>query len=374
MNSAMRFVDEFRDPSICRALVEAIRRTCRRTWRIMEICGGQTHGLLEYGIDQELAGAVELIHGPGCPVCVTSAEAIDFAIEMSFKPKTLVATFGDMLRVPGSHQSLRSAQGQGAQVKMVYSPTDAVQLAKLHPDLEVIFFAVGFETTAPATALALLQASQLGLTNFRLLVRHVRVLPGLEAILADEHHVVQGILAAGHVCAVEGFREYEKLVDGYCVPVVITGFEPADLLAGIHECVTQLENAESRVVNQYARHVHKDGNRYARQFVDRVYEPCDVVWRGMGTIPLGGMRLRAEWSMFCAEQRFGRLHRAETLHVLGTTECPSGEVLMGRLKPPACPHFGNRCTPASPLGAPMVSSEGACAAYHRRVTRDGARP
>lgn len=362
----MRYVDEFRDPFVCQRLLESIRRTSHTPWRIMEVCGGQTHGLLQQGIDRALDGHVEILHGPGCPVCVTPAEAIDYAIELSLRSRTLLTTFGDMLRVPGTKHSLRDAQGQGARVKMVYSPLDAVQLAKSDPSQDIVFFAVGFETTAPATALAVLQAAQAGLTNFFLLVRHVRVLPGLRAIFAEDQHHVQGILAAGHVCAVDGFADYESFVRRFRVPVVVTGFEPADLLAGIDQAVTLLEQGESRVVNQYTRHVQPDGNIHARQIIDRVYEPCDCTWRGMGQVAEGGMTLRREWSGFCAERHWGRADAGTSEAIGGHHDCPSGEVLKGRLKPCDCRHFGSACRPETPLGAPMVSSEGACAAYYRR--------
>lgn len=357
----MKFLDEYRDPVAARRLLAAIRRQATRTWTLMEVCGGQTHSLLRHGIDAELAGVVELIHGPGCPVCVTPLEAIDFAQQLCLERGVVLASFGDMLRVPGSRGSLLDSRAAGGSVVAVYSPLDAVELARHQSDKQVVFFAVGFETTAPATALAVHQAAKCGLTNFSLLVAHVRVLPAMVAVVSSPDSRVQGFLAAGHVCTITGCEEYTSFVDCHRMPVVVTGFEPVDLLAGIAECVRQLEAGQPRVVNCYARTARRGGNRIAQAMVANVYEACDKPWRGMGVVPRGGLRLRREWKQFDAEHRFGGLK----LPVLDDCQCRSGDVLAGRIKPTACSSFGTRCTPDRPLGAPMVSSEGACAAYYR---------
>jgi hydrogenase expression/formation protein HypD len=358
----MKYVDEYRDPRLARELLESIRRRATRPWVLMEVCGGQTHSLLRNGIDAELEGSVELIHGPGCPVCVTPAEAIDLAQDLALRPDILLTSFGDMLRVPGTRGSLLDVRTRGGNVRTVYSPLDAVELARREPDRQVVFFAVGFETTAPATALAVLQADSYRLENFSLLVAHVRVQPAMEAIMQAGDCRVQAFLAAGHVCTVLGYDSYVDFVRRHRVPVVVTGFEPVDLLTGILECVDQLESATFDVVNCYARSVRQEGNPSAQEIVDRVFEPADRPWRGLGTIPAGGLRLRSEWSRFDAERRFG-------LGILPSngcaTECRSGDVLAGRIRPSECSSFGTRCTPDTPLGAPMVSSEGACAAYFR---------
>ncbi|HEX5105477.1 MAG TPA: hydrogenase formation protein HypD [Pirellulaceae bacterium] len=357
----MKYLDEFRNSVLAQHLVRAIRRSCTRRWTIMEVCGGQTHGLLRYGIEEELQNVVELVHGPGCPVCVTPREAIDLACRLALEPKVLLASFGDMLRVPGSRESLQAIAAAGGNVQPVYSPADAVDLARRNPRRDVVFFAVGFETTAPATALAILQAEQLGLTNFSLLVSHVRVQPAMEAIAEDPVSRVEGFLAAGHVCTVAGCESYKSFVMRHGLPVVVTGFEPLDLLQGIRACIRQLEAGTAAVVNQYARSVLPQGNLAAQQIVERVYEVCDRPWRGLGVIPAGGLRLREEWARFDAEQRYGR----QFADAEECSDCRSGDVLSGRIKPPECPHFATLCNPDNPLGAPMVSSEGACAAYYR---------
>ena len=357
----MKFLDEFRDPAAARQLLAEIRRVARRPWTLMEVCGGQTHSLLRHGIDAELDGVVGLIHGPGCPVCVTPLEAIDLARELSLREDTILVSFGDMLRVPSSHGSLLEARAAGGNVRTVYSPLDAVALARRHPELQIIFFAVGFETTVPTTALAVRQAAAQGLQNFSLLVAHVRVLPAMEAIAALPDSHVQGFLAAGHVCTVTGCELYAPFVDRYQMPVVVTGFEPVDLLQGILTCVRLLESGRAEVANCYRRVAHNLGNPTAQQLVADVFEVCDRAWRGFGVIPRGGLRLRAEFSRFDAEIRFGHMG----LPVLEASECRSGDVLAGRIKPPACASFGTNCSPEHPLGAPMVSSEGACAAYYR---------
>jgi hydrogenase expression/formation protein HypD len=357
----MKFVDEYRQPEHCQRLLKEIRQAATRSWTLMEVCGGQTHGLLRYGIDSALEGVVRLIHGPGCPVCVTPLESIDFAIELARRPDVTVTSFGDMLRVPGSHESLLQARADGGSVHIVYSPLDAVRFAEQHPDRQVVFFAVGFETTAPATALAVHHAGRLKLTNFSLLVSHVRVQPAMEMLAESEDNLVQGFLAAGHVCTVAGYQSYERFVEKYRLPVVVTGFEPVDLLLGIQECVRQLQCGEASVVNCYSRSVVAPGNERALAIVDDVYEICDRPWRGLGIVPSGGFRLRAKWARFDADRGFER--RLAPVHECA--ECRSGDVLTGRIKPTECAHFGTRCTPDSPLGALMVSTEGACAAYYR---------
>ncbi len=362
----MRFVDEFRDPMLARQLVKQIHQRASQRWVLMDVCGGQTHSLLRYGIEDELSDSVELIHGPGCPVCVTPVEAIDLAQELSLRPDCLLTSFGDMLRVPGSHRSLLEVRAAGANVRMVYSPLEAVKLAEQHPDKQVVFLAVGFETTAPATALAVLQAQSLRLHNFSLLVAHVRVLPAMQALLSSPDNRVQGFLAAGHVCTITGFEVYDELVEKYCVPVVVTGFEPLDLLHGITTAVKQLENGTPAVANCYSRSARRDGNLPAMESINRVFETVDMPWRGLGVIAGGGLRLRAEYKQYDAEQRFERPSAfPRPLPILPIEECLSGQVMSGKIKPPQCPHFAGRCTPDNPLGAPMVSSEGACAAYMR---------
>lgn len=362
----MKYVDEFRDPALARQLVKQIRHEASQRWILMDVCGGQTHSLLRYGIEDELSDSVELIHGPGCPVCVTPVEAIDFAQQLSLRPDCLLTSFGDMLRVPGSRQSLLEVRAAGANVRMVYSPLEAVKLAEQHPHKQVIFFAVGFETTAPATALAVLQAQARSLHNFSLLVAHVRVLPAMRVLLSSPDNRVQGFLAAGHVCTITGFDEYAELVNEYRVPVVVTGFEPLDLLQGIATAVKQLEHGLPAVANCYSRSARRHGNLPAMDSVHRVFEIVDMPWRGLGVIAGGGLRLRAEYSQWDAEQRFELpVTSATALPILPAEECLSGQVMSGRIKPPQCPHFASRCTPDSPLGAPMVSSEGACAAYMR---------
>lgn len=356
----MKHVDEFRDPGKAHELLDRIRRRASRPWVLMEVCGGQTHGLLRHGIDVALEGTLELIHGPGCPVCVTPAEAIDLAQAIALLPDTTLVSFGDMLRVPGSGRSLLDVRARGGSVRIVYSPLDAVELARREPGRQFVFFAVGFETTAPATALAVLQANRLGLENFSLLISHVRVQPAMEAIMQSEGCRVQGFLAAGHVCAVLGCDSYAEFVDRHRVPVVVTGFEPIDLLEGILDCVSQLETGNCQIVNRYARTVRESGNPAARQLIDQVFEISDRPWRGLGVIPCGGLSLRSEWSHFDAARRFDR---SPLMPIIDGLECRSGEVLSGRIKPTDCPSFGTRCVPDSPLGAPMVSSEGACSAY-----------
>jgi hydrogenase expression/formation protein HypD len=359
----VKYVDEFRDASVVDRMLDEIRGRTTRRRTIMEVCGGQTHGLLRSGIDAALSDVVELVHGPGCPVCVTSASLIDQAVELARRPNVVLATFGDMLLVPGSGESLAGARATGARVRAVYSPLDAVGLAEKNPDEEFVFFAVGFETTAPATALAVLHANRRGIKNFSLLSAHVRVQPAMEAILAAPDNRVEAFLAAGHVATVVGYESYADLCHRYRVPIVVTGFEPIDLAAGILACVAQLETGRADVENRYGRCARLEGNRHAVNLLEEVYEPCDREWRGLGQMPGGGLRLREAWRRFGAEHRFGVVTPASA----EPGGCRSGEVLSGRIKPHQCAAFGRQCTPDRPLGAPMVSSEGACAAYfHHR--------
>jgi hydrogenase expression/formation protein HypD len=371
----VKYLTEYRDGGVARRLIGRIRRTASRPWVLMEVCGGQTHTLVRQGLPELLGGAVEMIHGPGCPVCVTPLEQIDKALRLAADPRILFTSFGDMLRVPGSECDLLQVRARGGQVRVVYSPLDALELAIRTPDKEVVFFAVGFETTAPANAMAVWRARQLGVRNFSILVSHVTVPPAMTAILEAPDNRVQAFLAAGHVCTVMGWTEYEPIAWRYRVPIVVTGFEPLDLLEGIYLAVRQLEDGRHEVENQYARAVRREGTVPARDLVSRVFRLVDRTWRGIGEIPQSGLGLREEYADFDAEYRFG----LGALHVQEPAECRAGEVLTGRLKPYQCPAFGTRCTPERPLGAPMVSSEGACAAYynygrHRQVlsgTTDG---
>jgi len=360
----MKYLDEFRDPDLARRLLADIHRTATRTWTVMEVCGGQTHGLLRHGIDDALRGVVELLHGPGCPVCVTPVEAIDQAIELSLRANVTLVTFGDMLRVPGTRESLLLARRRGAQVRLVYSPLDAVRMAEKQPDCEIVFLAVGFETTAPATALAVQQAAALGLMNFSILPAHVRVEPAMAAIAAAPGCRVDGFLAAGHVCTITGYECYSEFVDRFGMPVVVTGFEPVDLLQGILLCVQQLERGQAAVVNAYDRSVAAVGNSVAQVLLEQVFCIADRPWRGLGLMPSGGLVLRDEFRGWDAIAKYG-LSAVDGVAVTDALDCRSGEVMSGRLRPSDCPHFGGACTPESPLGAPMVSGEGACNAYYR---------
>jgi hydrogenase expression/formation protein HypD len=357
----MKFVDEFRDPGAVAALARTIARRCTRPWTIMEVCGGQTHAIVRHGLDGLLPAGIELIHGPGCPVCVTPAEVLDLAHRIAARPEVTFCTFADMLRVPGSSTDLFAVKSAGGDVRTVLSPLDAVAMAARHPDREVVFFAVGFETTAPATALAVAKARQQGLTNFSVLVTHVRVPPALSAILRAPGNRVQGFLAAGHVCAVMGTDEYDAIARDFGVPIVVTGFEPVDILDGIARCVGQLEAGRADVENAYERAVRRAGNARARALMSAVFEPGERRWRGLGSIPESGLVLRPGYALFDAERRFG----APAAPAASEGPCISGAVLTGQRKPTDCPAFGSRCTPEHPLGATMVSSEGACAAYYR---------
>ena len=357
----MRYLDEFRDPVAAKALVDAIRRTATRQWTIMEVCGGQTHSIIRNGIDQLLDSAVEFIHGPGCPVCVTPLEMIDRALEIAGREDVIFCSFGDMLRVPGSHQDLFGVRARGGDVRIVYSPLDATRVAAENPDKEVVFFGVGFETTAPANAMSVLHAQRLGLTNFSVLISHVLVPPAMTAILSSPTNRVQGFLAAGHVCTVMGTSEYGPLVEQYGVPIVVTGFEPLDLLEGVRQVVELLEAGKAELRNAYPRAVSAEGNTVAQQALADVFTVTDRQWRGIGMIPRSGWTLSPRYAAFDAELKFGVGH----LQVEESAECHSGEVLQGLLKPNQCPAFGKSCTPRTPLGATMVSSEGACAAYYQ---------
>lgn len=361
----MKYVDEYRDRFAAEALAGEIRRRVTRPWTIMEVCGGQTHAIVRFGLDQLLPEKLTLVHGPGCPVCVTPVALIDQAVALALLPRVIFCSFGDMLRVPGSRENLFAVKTAGGDVRIVYSPLDALALAQAHPEREIVCFAVGFETTAPAYAMAVAQAKRLGLTNFSLLAAHVLVPPAMEAILSAPGNRVQGFLAAGHVCTVMGCEEYEALATRYKVPIVVTGFEPLDVLEGVAMLVRQLEEGRAQVENQYVRSVRREGNGEARTIIEEVFEPSGRAWRGIGDIPASGLRLRPAYAAYDAAIKF----RGELGTAAGETrenrECRSGLVLQGLIKPTECPAFGVRCTPEQPLGAPMVSSEGACAAYYR---------
>lgn len=356
----MKYLDEYRDPAAAERLAESLKRLVRHPWTIMEVCGGQTHTIVKSGLEGLLPSGLTLVHGPGCPVCVTPVELIDKAVALALRPEVIFCSFGDMLRVPGSRGSLLEAKAAGADVRMVYSPLDALKLARGHPARQVVFFAVGFETTAPANAMAVWQAEREGLANFSILVAHVLVPPAIEAILGSPHRRIDAFLAAGHVCTVMGYVEYEPIARRYRVPIVVTGFEPLDLLEGIHMAVAQLEEGRAEVENQYRRAVRREGNRPAQERVAEVFEVSPRKWRGIGEIPSSGLRLRERYRRFDAEARFDVA--AEGIEEAG--ECIAGLVLQGIKKPFECSAFGRRCTPETPLGAPMVSSEGACAAYY----------
>jgi hydrogenase expression/formation protein HypD len=366
----VKYLDEYRDDDVARSLLDEIRRITTRPWTIMEVCGGQTHTLIRQGIDQLLPAGVELVHGPGCPVCVTPVALIDEAIAIAKRPDAILCSFGDMLRVPGSAEDLFHARAAGGDARVVYSPLDALEVARRNPDKTVVFFAVGFETTAPANAMAVRQAKLLGVTNFSLLVAHVLVPPAIMAILVSPGNRVQGFLAPGHVCAIQGWREYEPIARDFGVPLVVTGFEPVDLLEGIRLLVLQLEQGRAEVENQYVRAVRREGNPAALAVVDEVFEVADRAWRGIGVIPSSGLRLREAYAAHDAERLFPR---AGGVPASESELCIAGDVLRGRAKPHDCPAFGTLCTPETPLGAPMVSTEGACAAYFLAGrTREGA--
>ncbi len=358
----MKYIDEYRDEELTRNLLDQIRHIVTRQWTLMEVCGGQTHSILKSGLDQLLPTEIELVHGPGCPVCVTPLELIDKAIALASRSDVIFVSYGDMLRVPGSDRDLFSVKAAGGDVRIVYSPLDALKIAREHPDKTVIFFGIGFETTAPANAMAVVQAKVQGIKNFAMLVSHVTVPPAISALLESPDVRVDGFLAAGHVCTVMGYWEYEPLVKKYHVPIVVTGFEPVDILHGVLKCVKQLEEGRSEVENAYARSVTRDGNQPAQAIINQVFDHCDRPWRGIGVIPQSGYRFREAYAAFDAELRFPEVRAIETKE---SSLCISGQVLQGLKKPNQCPAFGKECTPQTPLGATMVSSEGACAAYYR---------
>ncbi|MFN7924782.1 MAG: hydrogenase formation protein HypD [Bryobacteraceae bacterium] len=364
----MRLLDEYRDPALAQAIAADIRRRATRPWVLMEICGGQTHTLMRYGIDRLLPEGVELVHGPGCPVCVTPLETLDKAVEIASRPDVIFVSYGDMLRVPGSWSDLFHARAKGADVRIVYSPMEALDLARRNPEKQVVFFAVGFETTAPANAMPVWQAKREGITNFSILVSHVLVPPAIRLLLESPGNRVQGFIAPGHVCTVMGYAEYEELAKQYGVPFVVAGFEPLDLLEAIRMLVAQLEEGRAEVENQYVRSVTREGNEAARRRMLEVFEVADRTWRGIGEIPQSGYRLREEYAAYDAERVFGLEHS----QVNEPPECIAALILQGQRKPVDCPLFGTRCTPDQPVGAPMVSGEGACAAYFRYRRHDAA--
>jgi hydrogenase expression/formation protein HypD len=356
----MKYIDEYRDEELAAKLVNEIRQVVTKPWVLMEVCGGQTHTIVKYGIDNLLPDEVELVHGPGCPVCVTSLEMIDKAHAIAERPGVIFCSFGDMLRVPGSKVDLLVLKSRGADVRVVYSPIDALKIARANPNKKVVFFAIGFETTAPGNAMAVWQAQKQGITNFSVLVSHVLVPPAMAAILQSPLNRVQGFLGPGHVCTVMGYQEYEPIAARYRVPIVITGFEPLDILEGVLMTVRQLESGAVEVENEYPRVVKREGNRVAQDLVNSVFEVCDRKWRGVGLIPKSGYKLRPEFRDQDAELLFD----VEEIETEESSLCISGLVLRGVKKPHDCPAFGTACTPTRPLGATMVSAEGACAAYY----------
>ena len=362
----MKYLDEYRNAEAVRRLAAAIGAATTRPWSIMEICGGQTHSIVRFALDEMLPREITLIHGPGCPVCVTPIEILDKAVAIAGRPEVIFCSFGDMLRVPGSQKDLFTVKSEGGDVRVVYSPMDAVALAQKHPDRQVVFLAVGFETTAPANAMAVAQAARLGLTNFSVLVSHVLVPPAMRAVLDSPSNRVQGFLAAGHVCTITGMAEYRPIAETYRVPIVVTGFEPVDILQGVLLCIKQLEEGRHEVENAYARSVRPEGNLAALREMAEVFQVVPRKWRGIGEIPASGLGLRETYAEFDAERRF----HVEAVTAEEPAECIAGQILQGHRKPHDCPAFGVHCTPERPLGAPMVSSEGACAAYYRYRRRE----
>jgi hydrogenase expression/formation protein HypD len=357
----MKYITEYRDSQRVHAVIDEIARLVHQPWVIMEICGGQTHSIMRYGLDQLLPAGIELVHGPGCPVCVTSLEMIDKALAIASQPEVIFTSYGDMLRVPGSDRDLFSVRASGADVRVVYSSLDAVKIAQENPSKQVVFFAIGFETTAPANAMSVFQAKKLGVENYSMLVSHVRVPPAMHAILGSPNNRVQGFLAAGHVCAVMGYWEYAPIAEKYKVPIVVTGFEPLDIAQGILSTIKQLERGTHEVGNAYARAVKLEGNQPAQKLIDQVFEECDQTWRGIGTIPRSGWKLNADFKAYDAAQRF----HVQAIISRESPLCIAGTILQGLKKPNDCPAFGGQCTPEHPLGATMVSAEGSCAAYYR---------
>ena len=357
----MKYMDEYRDVASVRKYADAIKKITVHPWTIMEVCGGQTHAIVRFGIQDLLPEKINLVHGPGCPVCVTPVEMANKAIAIASRKEVIFCSFGDMLRVPGTEKDLRTVRAEGGDVRIVYSPLDAVKIARKNPDKEVVFFAVGFETTAPANAIAVHLAAQEGIKNFSMLVSHALVPPAIKAILSSKENKVQGFLAAGHVCTVMGYREYKQIVQKFKVPVVVTGFEPLDILQGIYMCIRQLEEDRAEVENQYSRAVQEGGNVPAQELIEKVFCVIPRKWRGIGEIPESGWGLTPEYQSFDAERRFDVVAESKE----ESSECISGLVLMGVKKPADCPAFGKVCTPEHPLGATMVSGEGACAAYYR---------
>ncbi len=356
----MKYLDEYRNPELAKKYLEEIKRINSKPWNVMEVCGGQTHSLVKHGILDVLPDKINMIHGPGCPVCVTPLEEIDKAIELSLMPNVVLCSFGDMLRVPGSEKSLLQARAEGGDVRVLYSPLEAVELAAQNPDKEIVFFAVGFETTAPANALSVIRAGQLGITNYSILTSHVLVPPAIEAIMNDPQSKVDAFLAAGHVCTIMGVDEYYPLVEKYNVPIVVTGFEPIDLLQGLLMVIKQLESGEAKVENQYSRIVSEEGNVLAKKNIFKVFEIGDRMWRGIDVIPDSGYQVNKSYAAYDANRKFD----IKEIKTKENQECIAGDIMKGIKKPVECPNFGVDCTPQNPLGAPMVSSEGACAAYY----------
>lgn len=357
----MKYMHEYRQPEAVKKALEAVHQITTRDWQLMEICGGQTHAILKYGLQDLLPKEIRLLHGPGCPVCVTPLGKIEKAMGLAARPDVIFCSFGDMLRVPGRHKDLLSVKAEGADLRMVYSPMDAVQIAKDNPNREVVFFAIGFETTAPAVAMAVFQAKETGLKNFSMLVTHVLVPPAMQALLSSPDTRIDGFLAAGHVCTIMGYWEYEPIAETFGIPIVVTGFEPLDLVQGIYLCVKQLEAGGHEVENQYTRSVRREGNRPAQEWMKRIFRVVDRQWRGIGTIPGSGLGLNTIYSEYDAELKFNLSDEDVTEPEI----CISGQILQGLKKPNDCPAFGEMCTPETPLGATMVSSEGACAAYYK---------
>ncbi|MEL6968778.1 MAG: hydrogenase formation protein HypD [Bacteroidota bacterium] len=356
----MKFLTEYRDPELAQRYLEEIKHTVTRPWTIMEVCGGQTHSLVKNGILNMLPKEINMVHGPGCPVCVTPLSLIDKAVYLAEEESVILCSYGDMLRVPGSEKSLLEAKANGADIRILYSPLEAVKIAQDNPDRQVVFFAVGFETTAPANALSVVHADRLGLDNYSILASHVLVPPAIEALVSDEECVVEGFLAAGHVCTIMGMEEYYPLVEKYQVPIVITGFEPVDILQGILMTVQQLEAGEAKLENQYSRMVRPAGNPNAIETIHEIFDVTDRMWRGMDVIPNSGYEVKKSYLKFDARKKFA----VNIPEAPENKECIAGDIMKGIKKPFECPNFGTKCKPENPLGAPMVSSEGACAAYY----------